>query len=367
MWPTAFHHQRMSPQTHGCVLAITTVVSIGLSDIRQALAAPQTNQTSPDVQAVAKQNSCGSDLTCGRETQIASAKNNKRLVPDLAQWEPTKLDQTPTAIQVADTANRKAYAEPTTGMAFARIPGACYRIPPADPTSQPLPHLAGTQACFPTFDLSIHEVTFTEYDHFAQATERELPDDNGWGRGSRPVINVSVYDAMAFATWLSRQSGETFRLPTELEWEHAARGGSRTRYPWGDDLGINQANCNGCGSRWDGNETAPVGSFAPNPWGLHDMIGNVAEWTCSIRDPDPVQSFENCDSPYASRRRVYRNGGWSDGPDRLAANFRDWNAGIRKTDFVGFRLLRECSECSTATPKRIITNSPATPSPGEEG
>ena len=366
MWSMLFT-QRLSQRISSQMLILVFAVAIGLSATPWVLADPQDNQAVQDTPTEDTPNSCSADLTCGQETKIPSAKNIQRLVPDLAQWAPSRLEQGATPLQVAQTTQRIAFTEPTTGMAFARIAGACYQFPPAAPAAQASSHPEGIRACFPSFDLGSHEVTFAEYDTFALATDRELPDDNGWGRGSRPVINVSVYDAMAFATWLSRKTGETFRLPTEMEWEHAARAGSRTLYPWGNDLGINQANCNGCGSRWDGIETAPVGSFAPNAWGLYDMIGNVAEWTCSIRDPDPAQSFENCDSPYASRRRVYRNGGWSDGPERLGANFRDWNAGIRKTDFVGFRLLRECSECDTTNPRPILTTSPTTPSAGEEG
>jgi formylglycine-generating enzyme required for sulfatase activity len=188
-------------------------------------------------------------------------------------------------------------------------------------------------------------VTFDEYDRFARATGLDLPDDEGWGRGRRPVINVSVYDAMSFAKWLSRQSGGRYRLPTEVEWEHAARAGAASAFPWGDALGSNRANCDGCGSRWDDESTAPVGSFPPNAWGLHDVVGNVGEWTCSMRDPDPARSFETCDSLFETRRRVYRNGGWSDSPERLGAAFRDWNAAFRRTDDVGFRLVRECGGC----------------------
>jgi hypothetical protein len=91
------------------------------------------------------------------------------------------------------------------------------------------------------------------------------------------------------------------------------------------ELGKNRANCDGCGSRWDDEQTAPVGSFPPNSWGLYDMAGNVGEWTCSMRDPDPANSFKRCDSIYKTRRRVYRNGGWSDGPKSITASSRDWN------------------------------------------
>ena len=124
-----------------------------------------------------------------------------------------------------------------------------------------------------------------------------------------------------------------------------AETGTATAYPWGNDIGRGLANCEGCGSRWDGEQTAPVGSFAPNPWGLYDMIGNVAEWTCSMRDLDPSLSFVGCDSLYETRRRTYRNGAWSDPPQRLGSGFRDWNAAMRRTDDVGFRLVRECPDC----------------------
>ena len=99
------------------------------------------------------------------------------------------------------------------------------------------------------------------------------PPDNGWGRGTRPVINVSWNDAQGFIQWLSRKSGNTYRLPTEAEWEIATRAGTTTDYYWGNDVGRNHANCDGCGSEWDNRKTAPVGSFKPNAFGLYDMSG----------------------------------------------------------------------------------------------
>ena len=108
-----------------------------------------------------------------------------------------------------------------------------------------------------------YEVTFAEYDRFADAdSRRSRPDDEGWGRGRRPVINVSQEDAKAYATWLSAQTGKTYRLPSEAEWEYAARAGTRTRYSWGDEIGVNRANCDGCGSEWNDTQTVPVGRFA---------------------------------------------------------------------------------------------------------
>ena len=90
-----------------------------------------------------------------------------------------------------------------------------------------------------------------QYDRFAKATGRDLPSDRGWGRGNRPVINVNWHDAKAYAQWLTQQTGKKFRLPSEAEWEYAARAGTTTKYSWGNDIGRNNANCNGCGSQWD--------------------------------------------------------------------------------------------------------------------
>ena len=123
-----------------------------------------------------------------------------------------------------------------------------------------------------------YEVTFADYDRFVAATNGRRPDDEGWGRGSRPVINVNWNEAKAYATWLSAQTGKSYRLPSESEWEYAARAGTETAYSWGNEIGVNRANCDGCGSQWDDEQTSPVGSFEPNAFGLYDMHGNVYEW-----------------------------------------------------------------------------------------
>ena len=122
------------------------------------------------------------------------------------------------------------------------------------------------------FAVSKHEVTFEDYDRF---TYPNKVDDEGWGRGLRPLINVSWIDAKEYVAWLSSQTGQQYRLLAEAEWEYAARAGSTTKYSWGNDIGCNRANCSGCDSRWDSQSTAPVGSFSANAFGLHDMHGNV--------------------------------------------------------------------------------------------
>ena len=130
-----------------------------------------------------------------------------------------------------------------------------------------------------SFALSKYEVTFEEYEKFvaAAAAPRRVLSDEGWGRGRRPVINVSWDDAAAYAEWLSERTGKLYRLPSELEWEYAARAETTTEYNWGGDVGRNRANCSDCGDSWE-DKTAPVGQFAANPRGLHDMAGNVWEW-----------------------------------------------------------------------------------------
>lgn len=164
------------------------------------------------------------------------------------------------------------------------------------------------------FALSQYEVTFEEYDTFALSTNRPLPDDEGWGRKDRPVMNVSWNDANAYADWLRRQTGLPYRLPTEAEWEYAARAKTTTAFWWGNDKGRNLAACDDCGSRFDGRQTAPVGSFEPNPFGLYDMNGNVYEWVSDCYN----ETYENAPDDGSSwnvgqcNLRVMRGGSWYD-------------------------------------------------------
>ncbi len=149
------------------------------------------------------------------------------------------------------------------------------------------------------FAVGKYEVTRGEYASFARATGRRHGNscwtyeggeykeraDRSWRNPgftqgeNHPVVCVHWDDAGAYVNWISRETGKNYRLLSESEWEYAARGGTQTRYSWGDAIGRNRANCAGCGSRWDGEKTAPVGSFSANEFGLYDMHGNVREWT----------------------------------------------------------------------------------------
>ena len=191
------------------------------------------------------------------------------------------------------------------------------------------------------FAISRCEVTFAEYDVFAEATERDKPDDRGWGRGQRPVINVSWEDAAAYVVWLSERTGHNYRLPTEAEWEYAARAGSQTAYWWGADIGEDNANCFGCGSQWDGKQTGPVGSFKPNAFDLYDTAGNVLEWTCSIYERNYEGGEQVCAAVNQEGDRVLRGGSWNFLPLRLRSAYRFFNRPVFRDDDVGFRLARD--------------------------
>lgn len=206
-----------------------------------------------------------------------------------------------------------------------------------------------------SFAIGKYEVMFHEYDRFATATGRPLPDDQGWGRGRRPVINVSWRDAMAYAQWLSLLTGQRYRLPTEPEWEYAARAGTTTGRYWGDDpdQGCAYANAADLDGKqvfvgWtvmrchDGQVyTATAGSYRSNDFGLHDMAGNVLEWTCSLYDKDSRASARRCDEPVGERQFVVRGGSWNDEPRNVRSADRHRSQPDFQDYFLGFRLVRE--------------------------
>ncbi|MCY4211603.1 MAG: SUMF1/EgtB/PvdO family nonheme iron enzyme [Gammaproteobacteria bacterium] len=164
------------------------------------------------------------------------------------------------------------------------------------------------------FKLSKYEVTFDQWDTCVMdgGCNDYSPDDEDWGRGNRPVINVSWDDVQSFIDWLNARTGGNYRLPTEAEWEYAARAGTTTEYSWGDDIGSNRANCDNddCGDSYD--YTAPVGSFPANPWGLHDMHGNVWEWVqdCSNNNYEGAPTDGNAWTSGDCSLRVIRGGSW---------------------------------------------------------
>ena len=190
------------------------------------------------------------------------------------------------------------------------------------------------------FAISKYEITFEDYDRF---TYPNKVDDEGWGRGRRPIINVSWDDATEYAAWLSGQTGKRYRLPSEAEWEYAARAGSTTQYSWGNDIGHNRANCDNenCGDR--SKYTVPVGSFAANAWGLHDMHGNVWEWVQDCLNGS-YAGAPGDGSAWASGdcgRRVIRGGSWNDLARHLRSANRDRTDRALRDISIGFRLAQD--------------------------
>jgi formylglycine-generating enzyme required for sulfatase activity len=195
------------------------------------------------------------------------------------------------------------------------------------------------------FAVGRFEVTFAEWDACVDdgGCNDYTPSDEGWGRGRRPVINVSWDDAQSYAAWLRKKTGKSYRLLSESEYEYSTRAGTQTAYPWGNAIGKNHANCHSCGSKWDARETAPVGSFAPNNFGLYDMVGNIREWTedCYhdnyIGAPADGSAWTEGGNCY---HRVVRGGSYLLDPAFLRSASRYWFAEDYRLRYLGFRVAR---------------------------
>ena len=196
-----------------------------------------------------------------------------------------------------------------------------------------------------SFAVGKYEVTFDEWDACVAAGGCSYrPPDNGWGRGTRPVLNVSWRDAQKYVKWLSRETGKLYRLLSEAEWEYVARAGTTTDYWWGNNIGTNNANCNGCGSLWDDKSTAPVGSFAANAFGLFDTAGNAHEWVEDCGN-DIYKGAPTDGRAWTSGicgRRVLRGGSWDSDPEFVRPAYRSWlKPSSRLYSYVlGFRIAR---------------------------
>jgi formylglycine-generating enzyme required for sulfatase activity len=181
------------------------------------------------------------------------------------------------------------------------------------------------------------------------------PDYRDYGRGNRPVVGLSWYDAQAFVGWLNAKTGEddAYRLPSEAEWEYAARAGTSTAFPWGAELDHDHGNFgqdgNGLGGRAEGrdvwvNETAPVASFPPNAFGLYDMHGNTFEWTEDCYEADRAHAPSNgaANKEGNCANRVFRNGTFLSNPymQRSARRGAPYPATQRGRNYLSFRVAK---------------------------
>ena len=192
------------------------------------------------------------------------------------------------------------------------------------------------------FAAGVHEITFAEWDACLAGggCGGQRPDDGGWGRGRRPVVNVSWEDAQAYVAWLSAETGADYRLLTEAEWEYVARAGTTTPFHTGATISTDQANYDGLSAPYGSGvrgayraQTITVGSFAPNAFGLHDVHGNVAELVQDCYE-------ESSGGGSTCGGRVLRGGSWASRPELLRSAYRGWCAPNLRHHLNGFRVAR---------------------------
>ena len=187
-------------------------------------------------------------------------------------------------------------------------------------------------------------LTFEEWDVCSAdgGCDRFRPVDQGWGRGRRPVVGVSWDEAKAYVAWLGKKTGKPYRLLSEAEREYVTRAGTTTDYFWGDQIGKGNANCASCGSQWDNKQTAPVGSFQANAFGLYDVHGNVWEWVedCWTKDYDGAPSDGSARNSGDCGRRGVRGGSWQSRSFELRSAARDGYTSFYRSSDLSFRVAR---------------------------
>ena len=194
-----------------------------------------------------------------------------------------------------------------------------------------------------SFAIGQYAVTFDEYDRFCAEGYRTKPEDENWGRGNRPVINISWVDALDYTKWLSAQAGKNYRLPTEAEWEYTARAGTETAFWWGNGISQDQANYGG-----NHMKIVLVDQFRPNPWGLYQVHGNIWEWTGSRYNENyggaEMLYYGGAEMLYSDRdisgSLVGRGGAWFGGPAWVRSAARTGFIPATRNSNLGFRLAR---------------------------
>lgn len=207
------------------------------------------------------------------------------------------------------------------------------------------------QVTLPAFALSKTEITFDQWDACVAdgGCGGFKPEDQGWGRGKMPVIGVSYGDATSYAAWLSGKTGKQYRLPSESEWEYAARAGGTAPFSFGDAINSEQANYDGSTAYKEGaagpnrQKTVVVGSFAPNGFGLYDMHGNVWEWVEDCWSDEYTPAHPADGKPFLGANcegRVLRGGSWEDYAGDVRASARVASSREDATWSDGFRVAR---------------------------
>lgn len=252
-----------------------------------------------------------------------------------------------------------AFIDSVVGMQFVPVPGGCFRMGDTHGDGQG-DEKPVHEVCVDGFSMGKYEVTNGQYRQFDPDHDSGTYESNSLNGDNQPVTNVSWYDAISFAQWLTKKSGRIFRLPTEAEWEYAARGGTAGRNYWGENPVAACRSANGADlaarSQWpdwtitecnDGYKvSAPVGRFLSNAFGLHDMMGNAWEWTNDWYDAEYY--FEspknNPSGPVSGSLRVPRGGGWGNASECVRVSDRNGFVPDFSILFLGFRLVSSSSK-----------------------
>jgi formylglycine-generating enzyme required for sulfatase activity len=193
-----------------------------------------------------------------------------------------------------------------------------------------------------TFAVAKFDVTFADWDACVSVGGCPQRSHLDGGQVTKPVIYVTWDQAQQYVAWLTRMTGQPYRLLTEAEWEYAARAGTTTAYYWGDEIGTGNANCDGCGSQRDNKEPTPVGSFAPNAFGLYDMAGNVWQWVedCNHSDYGGAPTDGSAWISGECSSRIARGGSGYAGLENVRSATRAWESPGVGYDGLGFRVAR---------------------------
>jgi formylglycine-generating enzyme required for sulfatase activity len=222
------------------------------------------------------------------------------------------------------------------------IPGGSYRIGSVagDPSAAP-EELGGTAAAIAPFEISAHEETDGQWKLCVADGVCKAPPAVAGASARLPVVNVSWDAAMQYIGWLSKKTGRDYRLPTEAEWEYAARAGSAGAFPWGDKVGQDNAHCGQCGSHLNYRQPAPVGSYKP-VGGLYDMAGNVYEWVSDCWYPNHAEAAKGASAPggTACKTMVQKGGAFDSMETDVRPAARTFGERAGGDPRVGFRVSR---------------------------
>lgn len=237
----------------------------------------------------------------------------------------------------------KTFTDPSTSMEFIYIPAGCFQMgSPSSEENRSEDEGPVHKVCLDAFYMGKYEVTQSEYQQVTGSNPAKFQSGDNY-----PVEHISWDDAKSFLTKFNGLSGQHYRLPTEAEWEYAARAGSTTPFSFGSIISTTVANYNGNfiyggGSKGENrHKTTNVGNFQPNPIGLYDMHGNVWEWCQDLYDSDYYRTSpeHNPSGPSSGPYRVLRGGGWFSNPWNLRSADRNRMVQGHRFGFIGFRLV----------------------------